>query len=236
MPTSGARANTISRSARDAPRRSRATSRSNGVSAARIRTISYGKERPIAICDDISCWIAEPPRADGAERRGGAMARQLLAAVWPQKAGQMRYGSARSALASERHGRMTLNCKVFRDSIAFHMAQTSAPLALTAALLLACRAALASPRRICHRADAAPQTALPQRPSRGGDRWRAHRRLEQQDRRDCRSSVGGAAIAVAQQARRDAAARERGHRAQAGGPAGRPQSPASMRSRRRSGR
>jgi peptidoglycan-associated lipoprotein len=27
-----------------------------GVSAARIRTISYGKERPIATCDDISCW------------------------------------------------------------------------------------------------------------------------------------------------------------------------------------
>jgi peptidoglycan-associated lipoprotein len=27
-----------------------------GVSAGRIRTISYGKERPIAVCDDISCW------------------------------------------------------------------------------------------------------------------------------------------------------------------------------------
>jgi peptidoglycan-associated lipoprotein len=27
-----------------------------GVNAARIRTISYGKERPIAVCDDISCW------------------------------------------------------------------------------------------------------------------------------------------------------------------------------------
>ena len=27
-----------------------------GISAARIRTISYGKERPVAICDDISCW------------------------------------------------------------------------------------------------------------------------------------------------------------------------------------
>jgi peptidoglycan-associated lipoprotein len=26
------------------------------VSASRIRTISYGKERPIAVCDDISCW------------------------------------------------------------------------------------------------------------------------------------------------------------------------------------
>jgi peptidoglycan-associated lipoprotein len=27
-----------------------------GVNPARIRTISYGKERPIAVCDDISCW------------------------------------------------------------------------------------------------------------------------------------------------------------------------------------
>lgn len=27
-----------------------------GVSADRIRTISYGKERPVATCDDISCW------------------------------------------------------------------------------------------------------------------------------------------------------------------------------------
>lgn len=28
----------------------------NGVNARRIRTISYGKERPVAVCDDISCW------------------------------------------------------------------------------------------------------------------------------------------------------------------------------------
>jgi peptidoglycan-associated lipoprotein len=28
----------------------------NGVSGARIRTISYGKERPVAVCNDISCW------------------------------------------------------------------------------------------------------------------------------------------------------------------------------------
>jgi peptidoglycan-associated lipoprotein len=27
-----------------------------GVNAARIRTISYGKERPIAVCDAPSCW------------------------------------------------------------------------------------------------------------------------------------------------------------------------------------
>ncbi|MCT8997941.1 peptidoglycan-associated lipoprotein Pal [Chelativorans intermedius] len=27
-----------------------------GVAANRIQTISYGKERPVATCDDISCW------------------------------------------------------------------------------------------------------------------------------------------------------------------------------------
>jgi peptidoglycan-associated lipoprotein len=29
---------------------------SRGVSGQRMRTISYGKERPVATCDDISCW------------------------------------------------------------------------------------------------------------------------------------------------------------------------------------
>jgi len=29
---------------------------SRGISASRIHTISYGKERPVAVCDDISCW------------------------------------------------------------------------------------------------------------------------------------------------------------------------------------
>ncbi len=28
----------------------------NGVPATRMKTISYGKERPVAVCDDISCW------------------------------------------------------------------------------------------------------------------------------------------------------------------------------------
>ena len=27
-----------------------------GVEASRMRTISYGKERPVAVCNDISCW------------------------------------------------------------------------------------------------------------------------------------------------------------------------------------
>ena len=29
---------------------------SRGISAARMRTVSYGKERPVAVCNDISCW------------------------------------------------------------------------------------------------------------------------------------------------------------------------------------
>ena len=29
---------------------------SRGVAGNRLKTISYGKERPVAVCDDISCW------------------------------------------------------------------------------------------------------------------------------------------------------------------------------------
>jgi peptidoglycan-associated lipoprotein len=29
---------------------------SRGVGSNRLRIISYGKERPVAVCDDISCW------------------------------------------------------------------------------------------------------------------------------------------------------------------------------------
>ena len=29
---------------------------SKGVSSNKIRTISYGKERPVAVCNDITCW------------------------------------------------------------------------------------------------------------------------------------------------------------------------------------
>lgn len=28
----------------------------NGINPKRMRTLSYGKERPVAVCDDISCW------------------------------------------------------------------------------------------------------------------------------------------------------------------------------------
>jgi peptidoglycan-associated lipoprotein len=29
---------------------------SRGIPASRMRTVSYGKERPVAVCNDISCW------------------------------------------------------------------------------------------------------------------------------------------------------------------------------------
>ena len=29
---------------------------SRGIPAQRMRTVSYGKERPVAVCNDISCW------------------------------------------------------------------------------------------------------------------------------------------------------------------------------------
>lgn len=29
---------------------------SRGIDGSRMRTISYGKERPVAVCDDNSCW------------------------------------------------------------------------------------------------------------------------------------------------------------------------------------
>ena len=29
---------------------------SRGIQAGRMRTVSYGKERPVAVCNDISCW------------------------------------------------------------------------------------------------------------------------------------------------------------------------------------
>ena len=28
----------------------------NGINAQRIKTVSFGKERPVAVCNDISCW------------------------------------------------------------------------------------------------------------------------------------------------------------------------------------
>jgi peptidoglycan-associated lipoprotein len=44
-----------------------------GISPQRIRTISYGKERPVAVCDDISCW-SQNRRTVTVLEGGGAVA------------------------------------------------------------------------------------------------------------------------------------------------------------------
>ena len=44
---------------------------SRGIDIARMRTISYGKERPVAVCNDISCW-SQNRRAVTVLNTGGA--------------------------------------------------------------------------------------------------------------------------------------------------------------------
>ena len=45
---------------------------SQGVSAARMRTLSYGKERPVAVCNDISCWSQNRRSKTVLNRRDGS--------------------------------------------------------------------------------------------------------------------------------------------------------------------
>ena len=45
----------------------------NGLRAGRIHTVSYGRERPVAACDDISCWSRN--RRAQTVLTGGAVAR-----------------------------------------------------------------------------------------------------------------------------------------------------------------
>ena len=47
----------------------------NGVNASRIRTISYGKERPVAVCNDISCW-SQNRRAQTVLNTGGQVSQR----------------------------------------------------------------------------------------------------------------------------------------------------------------
>ncbi len=78
MPTSAAPANTTSRSAPAALRRRADYLVSRGVPGNRMRTISYGKEKPVAFGDDISCWsqnrravtVSAAPAADYSATRG----------------------------------------------------------------------------------------------------------------------------------------------------------------------
>lgn len=48
---------------------------SNGIPAQRIRTISYGKERPVAVCNDISCW-SQNRRAQTVLNSGGQLSKR----------------------------------------------------------------------------------------------------------------------------------------------------------------
>ena len=46
---------------------------SQGIDPRRFRTMSYGKERPVAVCDNISCW-SQNRRAVTVISGGGAVA------------------------------------------------------------------------------------------------------------------------------------------------------------------
>ncbi len=46
----------------------------NGVNAGRIRTTSFGKERPVAVCNDISCWSQNRRAQTVLNNRGVAQA------------------------------------------------------------------------------------------------------------------------------------------------------------------
>lgn len=44
---------------------------SQGIPAGRVSTTSYGKERPVAVCDDISCWTQNRRAVTVLDRKGG---------------------------------------------------------------------------------------------------------------------------------------------------------------------
>ena len=56
MRTSAAPASTTSRSRARRAQIVRDYLISRGIQGNRFRTVSYGKERPVAVCNDISCW------------------------------------------------------------------------------------------------------------------------------------------------------------------------------------
>lgn len=47
---------------------------SQGVNAARVQTTSFGKERPVAVCDDISCWTQNRRAVTVLDRKGQPVA------------------------------------------------------------------------------------------------------------------------------------------------------------------
>ena len=48
---------------------------SRGIPGSRIRTVSYGKERPVAVCNDISCW-SQNRRAQTVLNSGGVVSQR----------------------------------------------------------------------------------------------------------------------------------------------------------------
>jgi peptidoglycan-associated lipoprotein len=44
----------------------------NGVNPRRMRTVSFGKERPVAVCNDISCWSQNRRAQTVLNNRGGS--------------------------------------------------------------------------------------------------------------------------------------------------------------------
>ena len=50
----------------------------SGVDARRVRTISFGKERPVAVCNDISCWSQNRRAQTILNNRGGAVAQSTV--------------------------------------------------------------------------------------------------------------------------------------------------------------
>ncbi|MDX2266352.1 MAG: peptidoglycan-associated lipoprotein Pal [Hyphomicrobiales bacterium] len=47
---------------------------SQGVNPGRVQTLSYGKERPVAVCDNISCWSQNRRAVTVLNSRGGPVA------------------------------------------------------------------------------------------------------------------------------------------------------------------
>ena len=43
-----------------------------GVASRRVRTLSYGKERPVALCNDISCWSQNRRAITSLDARAGS--------------------------------------------------------------------------------------------------------------------------------------------------------------------
>ena len=91
MRTSAAPASTTSRSRARRAQNVRDYLVSRGIQGLRFRTVSYGKERPVAVCNDISCWSQNRRAVTVLDGGAGAQSKS--------RAG--RSGPARKLLAAE---------------------------------------------------------------------------------------------------------------------------------------